>query len=152
MKTRGYWFMTLGLAFLLAAVPAVPTVAGEAEQKASAAPAKTEQKEAAPQETKESPAAPAAPEKPAAARKPAGLVGAVVAAVPDSRTLVVDVPLGKDVLRVGAAVTGKTKITMNGAPASFDSLKEGGRVRIQFRRVAEGDEATRIEILRGPQG
>jgi hypothetical protein len=31
--------------------------------------------------------------------------------VPESRTLVVDVPLGKEVLRIGVALTEKTKIT-----------------------------------------
>ena len=64
------------------------------------------------------------------------------------RTLVVDVPLGKEVLRVGAEVTDKTKLTAAGKAVSLDRLKAGDRVRIEFRRVATGDEAIAVEALR----
>lgn len=46
-----------------------------------------------------------------------------IAVVPSSRTLVVDVPLGKDVFRVGAEVTDETKITVNGRAVPLDHLK-----------------------------
>lgn len=132
MKWRIFWLMAFGWALLLAGLPLAPASAGEAEKKADA-----------PAETK------AAPEKPAAAEKPAGLVGTVIAAVPASRTLVVDVPLGKEVLRVAAEVTDKTKLTAAGKAVSLDRLKAGDRVRIEFRRVATGDEAIAVEVLRG---
>jgi hypothetical protein len=115
----------------LAAVPPPRAPAGEAEKKAEPA---------APAEAREAP-------KAEASKEAGGLVGIVIAAVPASKTLVVDVRLGKQVLRVGATVTAKTKITAGGAPASFDRLKEGARVRIQFRRVATGDEAISVEVL-----
>ncbi len=150
---RGYRAVVLGLTFLVAALPAAAGLAGEAEKPAPApAPAEAKPPADMPKEPMQGTEAPAAPEKPAAAKKPAGLVGTVVAVVPESRTVGVDVPRGKGVLRVGAAVTEKTKIMAKGASASFDSLKEGAHVRIQFRRVATGDEATRVEILGGSKG
>jgi len=136
------WLTVLGLGLFLVALPLSTALAGEAEKK-EPAPAKEEKKAGAPAETK------AAPEKPAAAEKPAGLVGKIVAVVPASRTLVVDVPLGKEMLRIGAEVTDKTKIRAAGKSASFESLKAGARVRIDFRRVATGDEAISVDVLRG---
>ena len=138
------WLTVLGLGIFLATLPLAPALAGEAEKK-EPAPAKEEKKAGAPAEAK------AAPEKPAAAEKPAGLVGTLVAVVPASRTLVVDVPLGKEMLRIGAEVTKETKITAAGAAVSFDSLKVGARVRINFRKVATGDEALSVEVLRSPK-
>ncbi len=150
---RGYRAVVLGLTLLVATLPAAVGLAGEADKKEPApAPAETKPPADMPKEPLKSTETPAAPEKPAAAKKPTGLVGTVVAVVPESRTVVVDVPRGKAVLRVGAAVTEKTKIMAQGAPVSLEGLKEGARVRIQFRRVATGDEATRVEILRGSKG
>ena len=138
MKRSSLWLMAFGLALLLVALPLSTGLTGEAEKKEPSL-AKEEKKTAA-------------PEKPAAAEKPAGLVGSIVAVVLATRTLVVDVPLGKEVLRVGAEVTPKTKITAAGAPVSLDSLEPGARVRINFRRVADGDEAISVEVLRSPKG
>jgi hypothetical protein len=128
--------LVLGLALVLTALPLARGLDGEAEKK-EAAPATEEKKAATPAE------------KPVAAEKPAGLVGHIVAVVPESRTLVVDVPLGKDVLRIGAEVTGKTKITAEGKAVSLESLKLGARVRINYRRAATGDEAISVEVLHG---
>jgi hypothetical protein len=114
----------LGLALLLIAAPLSLGQAGEAEKKEPV---------------------------PAAAEKRAGLVGTILHVTPESRTLVVDVPLGKDVLRIGAAVTDKTKIEAAGKAAPFESLKPGARVRISFRRVVTGNEAISVEVLRGPE-
>jgi len=85
------------------------------------------------------------------AEKPAGLVGTIVAVAPESRTLVVDVPLGTEVLRIGAVVTDKTKIEAAGKAATFENLKSGARVRITFRRTDTGDEAISVEVLRSPK-
>jgi len=81
----------------------------------------------------------------------AGLVGAIVAFIPESQTLVVDVPLSADVLRIGARVTSTTRITAAGKPVSFESLKVGSRVRLHFRRVATGNEALSVEVLSSPK-
>lgn len=140
MRKRFLWLTFLGLALSLVTLPLAPALAGEAEKK-EPVPAK-EEKAGTPAGAK------AAPEKPAAAKRPAGLVGTIVAVVPASRMLVVDVPLGKEVLRVGAEVTDKTKIQAAGKAASFESLKPGARVRINFRRIATGDEAISVEVLR----
>lgn len=147
MRTAWIWFAALGMLLSLAVVPPARALAGEAEKKAEA-PAKVEP--AAPARAAEPAKPEAAAGKPAKAEtteKPGGLVGTVIAAVPASKTLVVDVRLGKQVLRVGAIVTAKTKITAGGAPASFDRLKDGARVRIQFRRIATGDEVIAVEVL-----
>lgn len=165
MKMR--WMISraglFGVAALLGSVPSLG-LAGEAGR-AEAPPAKAEEAG-----TK----APAAAEKAVAGRS-TGLVGTVVAVVPDSfcerpraerggqegppancpenlpvtGTLVVDVHQGKEVLRVGTWISDKTKITAKGAPASFESLKEGARVRVDFRRVPAGDVATAVALLSG---
>lgn len=131
MGKRWLWLMILGLALLLLAAPLSLGQAGEPEKK-EPVPA-TEEKKAA------------------AAEQPVGLVGSIVHITPESRMLVVDVPLGKDVLRIGATVTDTTKIEAAGKPAPFESLKPGARVRITFRRVATGDEAISVEVLRRPK-
>lgn len=82
----------------------------------------------------------------------AGLVGTVVAVVPESQTLVVDVPLERDVLRVGAWVTDETRIEARGVPVSLDSLEPGARVRIDVRRIPTGNEAISVVVLREPRG
>ena len=80
-----------------------------------------------------------------------GLVGTVVAVVPESQTLVVDVPLERDVLRVGAWVTDETRIEARGVPVSLDSLEPGARVRIDVRRIPTGNEAISVVVLREPR-
>jgi hypothetical protein len=124
MSKRWLWLMILGLALLLIAAPLSLGHAGEAEKKEPV---------------------------PAAAEQPAGLVGTILHVTPGSRTLVVDVPLGKDVLRIGAAVLDKTRIEAAGRAVPFESLTPGARVRITFRRVAVGNEAISVVVLRGPK-
>lgn len=146
MTNRWFSLMSLGLALVVEGAPLSVGMAGGAEQKVPV-PA-TEEKKAEPsKEATETKAAPAAPENAGVAERPAGLVGTVVAVVPESRTLVVDVPLGTKVLRIGAIVTEKTKIRTAGKGISFERLKEGARVRINFRRVATGDQAITVEVL-----
>jgi hypothetical protein len=77
------------------------------------------------------------------------LVGTVIAVVPDSRTIVVDVPLAQDVRRLGATMSDTVRITVGGAPAGLDALTPGTRVRIEYRRIPTGNKATAVEILRG---
>lgn len=79
-------------------------------------------------------------------------VGTIVAVVPESQTILVDVPVGADLLRVGAAVTPQTKIESNGSPAIFEDLKAGSRVRLTFRRIPTGNEAVSVQIQRGRGG
>ncbi len=122
MTKRCLWLMILGLALLLLAAPLSLGQAGEAEKK-----------------------------EPVPGEKSAGLVGSIVHITPESRTLVVDVSLGKDVLRIGVTVTDQTKIEAAGKAATFETLKPGTRVRINLRRVATGDEAISVEVLRGPK-
>ncbi|HEX9900512.1 MAG TPA: hypothetical protein VGC81_14915 [Candidatus Methylomirabilis sp.] len=80
------------------------------------------------------------------------LVGTIVAVVPESQTILVDVRVSADVLRVGAVVTPQTKIEANGNPAAFEDLEAGSRVRLTFRRIATGNEAISVQILPGRRG
>jgi hypothetical protein len=97
-------------------------------------------------------AAAAEAEKGESAAKAAGYVGTVVAVTPESRTLVVDVPLRETVLRVGAEVTDTTRITANGQAVSLDRVQTGDRVRITVRRIETGNEAVSVEVLPGRSG
>ena len=97
-------------------------------------------------------ASPAMTAKAPAAKRPAGLLGKVVAVTPTSHTIVVDVPQGKETLRIGAEVTDHTKILVGGKQASLDALKEGERVRISYHRMSTGDVATSLDVLRSSMG
>ena len=88
----------------------------------------------------------------AKAEKPAGLVGTIVSVLPESNTLVVDVPHGKDYLRVGAVVTGRTKVMIRGKKAALENLTWGQKVRINIRRVPTGTELLSVEALDQPKG
>lgn len=87
-----------------------------------------------------------------AAGRSTALVGTLVAVDPESKTTVVDVPLGSEVLRVGAVAEDTATITAFGKSATLASLITGERVRITFRREPDGDAATAIAVLRSAQG
>jgi hypothetical protein len=97
-------------------------------------------------------AAAAEAEKGESMAKAAGYVGTVVAVTPESRTLVVDVPLRETVLRVGAELTDTTRITAGGQALSLDGVQTGDRVRITIRRIETGNEAVSVEVLSGRSG
>jgi RNA polymerase-binding transcription factor DksA len=80
------------------------------------------------------------------------MVGTVMAVVPNSRTIVVDVPLEKGMLRLGAIVPETARITADGKPVTLNSLAKGSQVRIEFRETPTGDEATAIEVLQTAGG
>jgi len=143
IKKGVMWPTVARLLAFVVLLPLSQGLAGEAEKKEPAAP---EQKMEAPAAT-QGPA-----EKPAKPEQPAGYVGTIVAVVPHSRTLVVDVPLKGDVLRVGMEVTKRTKIRSGGSPIALEDLQVGARVRINFRRIADGDEAMTVEVLRPSAG
>ena len=158
MKTNLFWLVALGLPLLLLGGAPSRGRAAEAEQKAQP-PAKAEKAEpkAETGEQKEGAAGKATeaketPKRETAEKKPAGLVGTIIAFTPDSRTLVVDAPLGNQVLRIGAVVTDRTTIRQGSKKASLANLKEGERVRLNFQRIASGDEATSVDILRAAKG
>ena len=126
--------------------------AGQPPAKAEQPAATVEHPKTVEQATTKAPEASASPvttAKAPAVKQPAGLVGNVVAVTPTSRTIVVDVPQGKDTLRIGAVITDHTRILMGGKKASLDALKEGERVRIAFHRTSTGDVATSLDVLHG---
>ncbi|MBI2114658.1 MAG: hypothetical protein HYT85_06205 [candidate division NC10 bacterium] len=118
MKKGFHWLAISWVALVLLAGPLSPLHADEAEQS-----------------------------EPAPAAGPMRFVGTVIAVVPASRTLVVDVLLDRDVLRIGTEVTSTTTITADGQAVSLDRLQAGDRVRISVRRVGTGNEAIVVEVL-----
>lgn len=82
--------------------------------------------------------------------KVTSLVGTLTHVTPASRTVVVEVPLEDQVITVGAWTVPETTITASGKPVKFDSLEEGSKVRIKFRRVPDGDELLSLDVLRVP--
>jgi hypothetical protein len=151
-----WWLLVVAVGVMVALAPGSPVRAGE--EKKAAEPAKEEKKaEVPPAEKKaEAPAekkaeAPAEKKEAPKAEKPAGLVGTIVAVLPENNTLVVDVPHGKDYLRVGGMVTGKTRITIGGKKAALENLTWGQTVRINFRRVETGTELLSVEALDQPK-
>ncbi len=129
--------------------------AGQPPVKAEQPTATAEQPKTTEQATPKAPEASASPvttAKSPAVKRPAGLVGKVVAVTPKSRTIVVDVPEGKDTLRIGAEITDQTKILVGGKKVSLDALTEGERVRIAYHRTSTGDVATSLDVLRSSMG
>jgi hypothetical protein len=148
MGRKGWWGLVVAGGLMVVLAPLSAVSAGE--EKKAAEPAKQEQKaEAPPAEQKAE--APAEKKEPAKAEKPAGLVGTIVAVLPESNTLVVDVPHGKDYLRVGAVVTRQTKVRIGGKPAALENLTYGQKVRINIRRVPTGTELLSVEALDQPK-
>ncbi len=165
MRRGSFWMWVLGLGLVLALAPLSQGLAAETKQETApapaekqAAPAASEQKQAAPameQKTEgaaEQPKEATAEKKEQAKEKPAGMVGTVVAVVPDSGTLVVDVPQGKAVLRIGAWATKKTKIEAGGKSIAFSALKVDSKVRINIHRTSTGDDLISVEVLSGRKG
>ena len=140
MGRRWWWVLVVDAGLMVVLAPTSAVQAGE--EKKAVGPAKEEKKAEAPAEKKE----------PAKAEKPAGLVGTIVAVLPESNTLVVDVPHGKDYLRVGAVVTGQTRVMIRGKRAALENLTWGQKVRINIRRAPTGTELLSVEALDQPKG
>jgi hypothetical protein len=147
MGRRWWWGLVVAGGLMVVLAPTSAVQAGE--EKKAVEPAKEEKKaEAPPAKNAE---APAEKKELAKAEKPAGLVGTIVAVLPESNTLVVDVPQGKDYLRVGAVVTGQTKVMIGGKKAALENLTWGQKVRINIRRVPAGTELLSVEALDQPK-
>lgn len=65
------------------------------------------------------------------------MVGKVVAVVPGSRTIVMEAPLGKSVLTVGAEVPDKVSIMAGKVTKSFSDIKVGDTIRMRWVREAD---------------
>lgn len=129
MKQKHGRILTATLPLLLIGMP-MTALAAQGEQKASAP----------------------ADKSASAAPRPSGLVGKIVAVDVPNRTIVVDVPLGKETLRLGAETTDTTKIMAGGKEASLQALKEGERVRISYHRTDMGDVANSVTAFPQAKG
>jgi hypothetical protein len=124
MNIRLPWLWALGVALLLSALPLSLARAGEPG-------------------TKQLPS----PEGKEHGGTTARFVGTILMVLPETQTLVVDVPISADILRVRARITEQTRIERDGSPATIESLQSGVRVRLLFRRLGAGNEAIAVEIL-----
>ena len=79
--------------------------------------------------------------------KATSLVGILLTGPQEAGLVVVDVPLRVHALTVGAVAVPETTITANGKAAQLEDLVEGSKVRVEFRRVPEGDELISLEVL-----
>lgn len=62
------------------------------------------------------------------------MVGKVVAVVPGSRTIVMEAPIGKTTMTVGAEVPDKVSITAGKAAKSLSDIKVGDKIRLRWVR------------------
>ena len=62
------------------------------------------------------------------------MVGKVVAVVPGSRTIVMEAPVGKTVMTVGAEVPDRATITSGKETMSLSDIKVGDKIRLKWVR------------------
>jgi hypothetical protein len=75
------------------------------------------------------------------------LVGTLIAVDEKGPTIVVDVPLAKSPLRVGARLTKRSILTSQGTRIALGALKPGQKLHIIVRPVADGDELISADVL-----
>ncbi len=74
------------------------------------------------------------------------MVGKVVAVVPGSRTIVMETPVGKTVMTVGAEVPEKASITAGKAAKSLSDIKVGDKIRLKWVKEEDKLVTQSIEI------
>lgn len=75
------------------------------------------------------------------------VIGTLISVDAESRTLVLDVPLAKGALRVGAIVPAKTEFLVGTRRLTLSHLRSGERMRLVLRRVPGGDEVVSGKAL-----
>jgi hypothetical protein len=73
--------------------------------------------------------------------------GTVAAVTVPSRTIVVEIPRGKDSLTVGAEISPDAVLKAEGRTIELSEIKAGDRVRIEWSRREDGDVAHRIIVI-----
>lgn len=77
-----------------------------------------------------------------------GDTGKVAAVTESSRTIVVEIPRGKDSLTVGAEILPDAVLKADGRTIGLSEIKAGDRVRIEWSRGERGDIAHKIVVLK----
>jgi hypothetical protein len=78
-----------------------------------------------------------------------GDTGTVSAVTVSSRTIVVEIPRGKDSLTVGAEVPPGAVLQAGGKKIDLSDIRKGDRVRIEWTHREQGDVARKILVLEG---
>jgi hypothetical protein len=70
--------------------------------------------------------------------EPAGLSGKITAIDMAANTVVVDVPMGKQMFTVGGPLAPMAKLTKAGKPAKLSDFKQGDHVKVSYKSTAKG--------------
>ncbi len=74
--------------------------------------------------------------------------GKVAAVTEASRTIVVEIPRGKDSLTVGAELSPDAVLKADGRTIALSEIKAGDRVRIEWSRGEHGSVAHKVIVLK----
>jgi len=78
------------------------------------------------------------------------MTGKVSAVTLSSKTIVVEIPLGKDSLTVGGEITDETEISVNGKTATLNDIKVGDRVTVRWIKEEHGHRLLSI-VVKSPR-
>ncbi|MGE5257614.1 MAG: hypothetical protein ACM3KE_13130 [Hyphomicrobiales bacterium] len=70
--------------------------------------------------------------------EPAGLSGKITAIDIAANTVVVDVPMGKQMFTVAGPLAPMAKLTKAGKSAKLSDFKQGDHVRVSYKSTAKG--------------
>ena len=82
----------------------------------------------------------------AAATKTYQMTGKITAIELASRTVVVEVPVGKGMFTVGGPLSAKAAVRKQGRTAQLQDFKVGDRVTVEWRAATEGHVIDRLEV------
>ena len=74
------------------------------------------------------------------------MTGKVSAVTLSSKTIVVEIPLGKDSLTVGGEVTDETEVSVDGKTATLNDIKVGDRVTVRWIKEEHGHRLLSIVV------
>lgn len=78
------------------------------------------------------------------------MTGKVSAVTLSSKTIVVEIPLGKDSLTVGGEITDETEISIDGKTATLNDIKVGDRVTVRWIKEEHGHRLLSI-VVKSPR-
>ncbi|MBI3989658.1 MAG: hypothetical protein HY347_08570 [candidate division NC10 bacterium] len=78
------------------------------------------------------------------------MTGKVSALTLSSKTIVMEIPLGRDSLTVGGEVTDETEISVDGKTATLNDIKVGDRVTVRWIKEEHGHRLLSI-VVKSPK-
>jgi hypothetical protein len=74
------------------------------------------------------------------------MTGTIAAIDPDAKTVVVEVPFGKDKFTVGGPLSSTAIVTNGKRPSQLQALQVGAHATVSWRPTATGQEITRLDV------